>query len=223
MLKDLRAANPSLRIIHPKDEGFNQFGRLLSDTGWGEMITRAKRLIPADADPMYIPSCPELETPEPPGALLSQAFGNDKTQIGVCRGFNDQLNGMEWHDCPEVICAVTPIVLILGLKKDIIAGRWNSELALCCFLNAGETVELFPDTLHFAPCRVDESPFLSIIALPKGVNDDLGMDEPEDSMLWKERKWLIVHQDSPLSTAGAITGISGKNIRIRQVSDRSPG
>ena len=221
MLKDLRAANPSLRIIHPEDDGFNQFGRLLSDTGWAEMIARAKRLIPADVEPMYIPSCPELETPEPPETLLSQAFGNEKTQIGVCRGFNDQLNGMEWHDCPEVICAVTPMLLILGLKKDIVDGIWNSERALCCFLNAGETVELFPGTLHFAPCRVDEFPFLSIIILPRGVNDDLGTDVPEDSMLWKERKWLIVHRDSPLNAAGAITGISGKNIRIRQVSGGS--
>ncbi len=30
----------------------------------------------------------------------------------------------------------------------------------------------------------------------------------------KKRNWLIVHPDSPLSTQGAILGISGKNLQI---------
>lgn len=221
MLTQLREINPEIEIIRPDDTGFQRYGQLIGDSDWDEIIERTRRLIPADLDPAYIPGCPDLESPEVPGTLLSEVFGTEATQIGVCRGMNDRMNGMEWHDCPELITAVTPIVLILGHVEDMENGLWRSELAVLCFLDAGETVELFPGTLHFAPCRVDENPFLSIITLPKGVNEKLGKADVNDKMLWMKRKWLIVHSESPQSEAGAYTGIVGKNFRIRYISTDS--
>lgn len=221
MLTQLREINPSIKIIRPDEPGFQRYGRLVSNADWDEMVERTRRLIPADEEPAYIPGCRELEDPEPPGDLLSEVFGTEATQIGVCRGMNDRMNGMEWHDCPELITAVTPIILILGHVNDIKDGNWPSDLAAFCFLEAGESVELFPGTLHFAPCRVDSSPFLSIITLARGVNGNLEKADPDDRMLWMERKWLISHPDSPQSESGAYTGISGTNIRIRPISQKN--
>lgn len=218
MLTQLRKINPDMKIIRPDEPEFQRYGRLIDNADWGEMTERARRLIPADRDPAYIPGCSELENPEPTGTLLSEVFGTEAAQIGVCRGMNDRMNGMEWHDCPELITAVTPIVLMLGHIDDMENGIWRSDLAVISFLEAGESVVLFPGTLHFAPCRVDDNPFLSIIALPRGVNENLKEANPVDKMLWKERKWLISHSDSPQSEEGAYTGISGGNIRIRPIS-----
>lgn len=218
MLTQLREINPDIEIIRPEESGFQRYGRPVHNADWDEMIARARRLIPAGLSPAYIPGCWELESPEAPGTLLSEVFDTEATQVGVCRGMNDRMNGMEWHDCPELISAVTPIVLILGHVDDIKNGVWPSNLAVIVFLEEGESVELFPGTLHFAPCRVDEKPFLSIITLARGVNGNLEGADPDDKMIWKERKWLITHADSPQSEDGAYTGISGENIRIRTIS-----
>lgn len=215
MLNRLKELNRHLNFIDPKGDGFSRYGRFLNSAGWTGLIKEADRLIAGDEEPAYIASVPELESLSSP-EVVGTTYSPEEVQVGICRGFNDTLNGMEWHDCPELIVAVTPLLLILGLDDEIEKGQWNSCHARICFLKAGEAVLLNEGTLHFAPCRSGSEPFLSLIILPRGVNQELDVKkhDPADKLLWKERKWILTHPDSPQAVKGAPIGISGANLRI---------
>jgi hypothetical protein len=213
-LLQLKKNHPEYPVFGIGEDEFKRYGRPLDSGAWRELVNRTGKLIRADEDPAYLPSCPELEDGSGGSQPAAAVFGSDDVQIGVCRGFNNSLNGMEWHDCPEIIVACTPLVLILGHKDDISGGKWSSDGARLCFMDSGEAVEIHPGTLHFAPSRLGAEPFLSIIVLPRGVNGELPSGTVREAFLWKARKWLIAHPDSPQGAAGAVTGITGKNIRI---------
>ena len=219
MLSRLKEINRHLTFVDPDSDAFAEYGRSLQAAGWKELAGRAARLIPPELPPAYLASVPELEQVPPPAAL-NGIFRGEDPQVGICRGFNSALNGMEWHDSAEVIVAVSPLILLLGKQAEIDGGEWNSRHARACFLRAGEAVMLNPGTLHFAPCRTDEYPFLSLIVLPRGVNGDLASGEGEDPeesadpILWKHRKWLLAHPDSPQAEKGAPVGINGPNLQV---------
>lgn len=217
MLKRLNAQHPDLTVLSPREKSFELFGRYLTDEAWKRLAGQTRELIRADDVPSYLPSCRELENGGIPDKLLTGIFGDEDVQVGVCRGSNDKLNGMEWHDCPEVVVACTPMVLILGRVEDIKNNQWSTRQAVLCLLQEGDAVVLNKDTLHFAPCRIGEDPFLSAILLPRGVNADLPPKGGADPQLWKARKWLITHADSPQRKAGAPPGIIGENIRVEPI------
>lgn len=213
VLSSLKRANPDLNIIRPNEAAFACYGRNLDTGEWRELADLAAKSIEANRSPAYIASVPELEGRVPVG-VLNDCYGDEPVQIGICRGCNDRMNGMEWHDCPEVFIAVTPLMLLLGRVDDLRNGTWDSSLVDGCFLEAGEAVIMNSGTLHLAPCRVSEDPFLSIIILARGVNSELEEAAGDDPLLWKRRKWLIVHPQSPQAGLGACIGISGKNIAV---------
>ncbi|MDF1568078.1 MAG: DUF4867 family protein [Spirochaetaceae bacterium] len=217
MLKRLKDQHPDLTVLSPRDKSFELFGRYLTDEAWSDFAGRTRKLIRSDDVPSYLPSCPELENGGVTENMLTGIFDDEDVQVGVCRGFNDRLNGMEWHDCPEVVVACSTLVLILGRVEDIRNKQWPTHRAVLCLLKEGDAVVLHKDTLHFAPCHVGEDPFLSVILLPRGVNADLLPTGGADPQLWKERKWLMTHADSPQRKAGAPPGIIGKNIHVEPI------
>ena len=83
---------------------------------------------------------------------------------------------------------------------------------------AGTACELYATTLHFAPCKVSDDGYKSIIVLPYATN--LPLDKlpearnDEDKLLWQQNKWLIAHPDSIPASKGACAGITGDNIEI---------
>ena len=216
MLSRLKERNRHLDFIDPDSDAFAAYGRSLPAAGWKELAEHTADLIPPEEAPAYIASVPELESVFRPQSSEG-VFGDEEPQVGVCRGYNAALNGMEWHDSPEIVVAVSPLLLILGRPEELENGGWNSRHARICFLSAGQVVLLHPGTLHFAPCRVTDSPFLSLIILPRGVNGELPPEdgrETADRILWKHRKWLLTHPDSPQAQNGAPVGIIGPNLLV---------
>ncbi len=215
MLSKLKEINRHLDFVDPRSDDFAAYGRYLSSGGWDGLISSADRLIPKDDNPAYIASITELEELKQPD-IIAGVFGEEAAQVGICRGFNRSMNGMEWHDCPEILIAITPLLLLLGTVDEMKDDQWNSRNTKVCYLEAGEGVVLNAGTLHFAPCRPDSNPFLSLIILPKGVNEALstGYNSEKNSLLWKERKWILTHRDSPQAAAGAPIGISGPNLEV---------
>ncbi len=125
---------------------------------------------------------------------------------------------MEYHKSSELDLAVTGLVLLLARAEDLKENRMDSGLAEAFYLPAGTAVELFAGTFHFAPCRVEDGGFKSVIILPAGTNTPLRAGfkpvTPEDSLLWMKNKWLIAHPDSIPAKKGAFAGITGENREI---------
>ena len=83
---------------------------------------------------------------------------------------------------------------------------------------AGVMVEVYADTLHYAPCHVDkEKGFRVLVVLPEGTNTKdirIAGNASDDNLLWMTNKWLIAHKDTSEAAAGAFVGIDGANIDI---------
>jgi len=214
MLNRLRRANPNLSFIRPTDESFARYGRFFGREAWNDLVRRAADTVDPAAEPIYIASIPALEELGIPGSVMEEVFNGEDVQVGICRGPNDRMNGMEWHDCPEINVAVTPMVLLLGHVDQIVDGTWDSRQAVACYLEVGEAVSLDTGTLHFAPCRAGRDRFLSIVILPRGVNTQLEGPSDGDRFLRQTRKWLMAHEDSPQAAQGVPVGIRGPNIVV---------
>jgi hypothetical protein len=231
-IAELRKANPSLRIRGTDDPALGNYGRLLPPEPFADLLELADRVTEIDpAGNRYVASLGELES-DPSAVFLRARFGCAPIQVGFCNGPNSALNALEWHKSIEIDIAVTDLVLLLGKRRDVGAdGRYDSSKLDCFYLKKGTVLELFPETLHFSPCRALESGFKSVIALPAGTNQPLesgesalaetarrALSDIEPRLLFMKNKWLIAHPDRKvLIDKGAFAGILGENITIRPV------
>jgi hypothetical protein len=153
---------------------------------------------------------------------LQEAFyGDMPIQIGYCNGPNSTLNGLEYHKSSEINIAITDMVLLLGKVQDVEDNFFNSNDVIAFFIPKGTAVELYSTTLHFAPCKVNNEGFKTIVILPKGTNDPLLSNiqkrTKEDELLFMKNKWLIAHPErEQLINKGAHPGIKGENIKVYQ-------
>lgn len=87
---------------------------------------------------------------------------------------------------------------------------------------AGVLVEVFADTLHYAPCQTGDEGFRTLVALPQGTNgplpelDSALANAGDAPLLWAADKWLIVHAESNKAAAGAHVGLLGESIDIAE-------
>ena len=83
---------------------------------------------------------------------------------------------------------------------------------------AGELVEVYATTLHYAPCSAKAGAgFRVLVVLPKGTNGpkpEITSLNQEDKMLWACNKWLLAHPETNEAAQGAYTGLLGENIDI---------
>ncbi|MDF2987665.1 MAG: hypothetical protein K0R50_3175, partial [Eubacterium sp.] len=126
---------------------------------------------------------------------------------------------LEYHKCSEIDVAVTDLLLILADIRDIKNNQLPGTLTEIFYVPGNTAVELYGTTLHFAPCKVSDQGFKSIIVLAQGTNEPLpSLPSPlcgEDKLLWMRNKWLIAHKESIPASKGAFVGITGENIEIR--------
>lgn len=233
----VRKQNPGIKVRDEDDPLLGEYARLLDSKPFTGLVALADRTTLIDpTGNRYVASLPELEA-DPSYRLLGQYFGHADIQVGYCNGPNSKLNAVEWHKCAEIDIAVTDLVLLLGKRSDIDGtGHLESARLECFYIRKGSALEILPEVLHFAPCKVHPEGFKSIIVLPRGTNDALppvygpkaaptvavsgeapptAEHIPESRFLFMKNKWLIAHPERlPLVERGAFPGIQGENIEI---------
>jgi len=140
---------------------------------------------------VYVASFAALEADAGIQALCGR-FGGLPAQAGYCCGYNTVTASLEYHKSPEVLVALTPLVLVLGLPDRWQDGGLAGSQLEAFYLDAGDVVEVLSNIWHFAPCQVADSGFRSVIILPAGTNLDLDQP-PADPLLFRKNKWLITH------------------------------
>ena len=174
--------------------------------------------IPLDGN-CYVASEPSLEGCMAVDAIKRSVYGEMEIQAGFCNGQGHTLNALEYHRCSEVNYSSTGLVLLLGLQGDIINKKVNSQSVKGFYLPAGVMVEILPQVLHFAPCRINSGGFNCLVVLEKGVNTPLDTVNTaaagEEAMLWMRGKWMLCHGNSPQAEKGAYVGIYGENIELK--------
>ena len=127
------------------------------------------------------------------------------------------LNAVEYHRTSEINIAVTDLILLLGLEKDIEDDySYDTSNIEAIFVPAGTAIEVYGTTLHYAPCN--EGGFRCVVILPKDTNTELEATiekQGEDALLFAKNKWLIGHPETDLGAQGAFIGLKGKNICLK--------
>ena len=210
----IKELNENIRFYRVTDKQFKKYGRVL-DLDFGEVIAEAEKLEMPAQGVTYKAEIPELESTSCYALAKRILYGELPIQIGCCWGDNSKLNGLEWHTSSEINIAVTPTILLLGKLEDIEDGKYNSDKVVAFYLEKGEAVEVYATTLHYTPCKAEESGFKTIVILPKGTN--LPLDKPSDiPFLRAKNKWLIGHVDNEgLKNSGATMGVYGENLTIK--------
>jgi len=215
-LSSLKYQNPGLTFYHIQSSSFLKYGRIYSDFNVSSIVHLAFNNFPFVKDTSYVASNSELEKCVCLEEIRRVCFGEMEIQAGLCWGNNSMLNGMEYHKSSEVIIAATDLALMLGDGHDIIDSKWHSGNADCFYAPEGTVLELYPGTLHLAPCRTNKNPFYALIILPEGTNYPL--DREPTGLLWMKNKWLLVHPESALAARGASVGILGPNLEINTIT-----
>lgn len=225
----IQAANKNLVVRAIDDPLLSKFGRIIPSDTFSSLIDLADNVTSIEEGAnRYVASCPELEA-HAATQDLAVYFGLMPIQVGYCNGTSSSLNGLEWHKAIEIDIAVTDLVLLLGQRCDLSSeGYFDSSRLACFYLEAGTVLELLPEVLHYAPCRVYPSGFKSIIALPRTTNEKLepgeleavkakfaGQNSLDARLLFMRNKWLIAHPERQvLIEQGVFAGIRGENTEI---------
>lgn len=205
-----------MNLIPVTDVKFKKYGRVVKDVDFKELIEEMKKT-PCPEDVVYVASVPELEALPVFYELVERTYGEMPVQIGYCNGKNKLLNALEYHRSSEIDVAVSDLVLMLGKRADITEDfQYDSANVEAFLVPAGTAVEVFADTLHYAPCNTEERGFRMVVILPKGTNLDLMKKHEnaidEEKLLFATNKWVIAHPDAKIE--GAFNGIIGENRKL---------
>ncbi len=215
MIERLKELNPEIAFYDIHSLEFKEYGRVITDFDARALITAAEKIKLPENQSTYIPSCREFEELPEAKLIEEQFFGTLPAQVGYCYGHSNYLNATEWHFSSEINVAVTPLVIIVAKRQQMIDNRLNSSGMKAFYVPAGTVIETYATTLHFCPCEVQKSGFGWIVALPAGTNTPLEQP-PINKLLTKKNKWQIAHEDNvKLIENGVVPGIFGENFRIK--------
>lgn len=204
-----------MNLYKVTDGKFKKYGRVIKDVDFTELLEKMEDT-PLPEDVIYVPSVPELEALPVFQELSERSYGEMPVQIGYCNGKNKKLNALEYHRSSEINVAAEDAVLMLGKRADITDDfRYDSANVEAFLVPKGTAVEVFADTLHYAPCHVNEKGFRMVVVLPKGTNLELEKNhkaEDEEKLLFGTNKWVIAHPDAKID--GAFNGIFGENLTL---------
>ncbi len=214
MIDRLRKTNPGLSIYSVHDEEFKKYGRVY-DIDTSEIVEVCKKIQLPETGSSYQLSVEELENLESSEMLKELGFGGCEAQIGLCMGYNTEMNALEFHKSSEINIAATPLLVLLGLEYEMEGNRYDSSKIKAFYVESGTIIELFGTTMHFCPCQVSDEGFSNVVVLPKDTNALL--DKPsKDELLFKKNKWLVCHEKNDnLIKIGVFPGIYGENYKVQ--------
>ncbi|MBQ3662980.1 MAG: DUF4867 family protein [Clostridia bacterium] len=218
VLEMLRTKNPAIPIYDVNDPAFMPYGRIIALDD-PEPLSQALTACPIpETGNRYVASEPGLENLAVTSRIRRLVYGEMPIEAGYCNGRGFKMNAMEYHRCSEVNFTTTGLVLLLALPGQIRNRVLDSSEVVGFYLPPQTAVEILPNVLHFAPCRVTPDGFNCLVVLERGTNEELDevdtKADGEEAMLWKRNKWLLCHPESPQASNGAFVGITGENLTV---------
>lgn len=214
MLEKLRKLNSEIEIFSIKDKEFKKYGNVLG-IETDEIVEACEKLVFPEVGSEYIASVNNLENLDMSEKLRQIMFGGCEAQIGITHGYNNFMNGLEYHRCSEVNVAATPLVLFLGLQYEMEGNEYDSSKVKAFYMEKGDAVEIYATTLHFCPCQVADDGFSCVVVLHKNTNTPLDKLS-DDTLLFKKNKWIICHdKNQELINRGVYPGLHGINYEIK--------
>lgn len=207
-----------MKIYSVMDKEFAPYGKVLGGYDTSSLMKALDETTPLPDGVEYVMSEASLECTEVFGQLQNNAYGGMPIQLGWCNGHNTKLNCLEYHRDSELNIGVRDFILLVAKADDIVDGKLDTSKVKAFRAGAGQVVEVYATTLHYAPCSARKSDgFKVVIALPKGTNGampNITAKNEEDKWLRACNKWLLAHKDASEAGDGAYIGLTGDNIDI---------
>lgn len=210
--------NADMKIYSVTDKEFAPYGKVLDGYDTAELLKELDESTPLPDGVEYVMSEAALECTAIFGKLQNNAYGGMPIQLGWCNGHNTKLNCLEYHRDSELNIGLYDFILLVAKADDIVDGRLDTSRVMAFKAAAGQVVEVYATTLHYAPCSAKNGAgFKVVIALPKGTNGAMPNFAPvndEDKRLRACNKWLLAHKDAAEASDGAYIGLIGENVDI---------
>ena len=208
-----------MKIYSVNDPEFKPYGRVVTGLEAAKAeILQALATTPLPEATDYVAEEPVLQELPAMVEVSEHLFGGMPVQLGWCNGHNTKLNCLEYHRDSELNIGLRDFILLVAKADDIIDGKLDTSKVKAFRAAAGQVVEVYETTLHYAPCSAKKSDgFKVVIALPKGTNGAMPNIAPkndEDKRLRACNKWLLAHKDASEAGDGAYIGLTGENIDI---------
>lgn len=204
-----------MEILTTYSKEFAPYGRVLAGYDTKELTAELSKIAKPDSTD-YVMSESALEKLNVTHDLCENAFGGLDIQIGWCGGHNSKLNCLEYHKSSEINIGANDYILLLATITDIENGRLDTSKVKAFRAYAGDVVEVYGTTLHYAPCSAKKDDgFMTAIILPKGTNAKLDAKVYRyDKTIFAVNKWLLAHPESDEAFHGAEALLDGENIDI---------
>lgn len=207
-----------MKIYSVLDKEFAPYGKVLEGYDTSCLLKALDETTPLPDGVDYVMSEASLESTSLFGQLQNNAYGGMPIQLGWCNGHNTKLNCLEYHRDSELNIGLYDFILLVAKADDIVDGKLDTAKVKAFRASAGQVVEVYATTLHYAPCSAKKSDgFKVVIALPKGTNGaipNITAKNEEDKWLRACNKWLLAHRDAAEAGQGAYIGLTGENIDI---------
>jgi len=207
-----------MQILKVTDPEFAPYGKVITGVDTTNLLKALEEKTPLPEGVDYVGSVPELEYTDAFGVLQNNTYGGMPIQIGYCNGHNTKLNCLEYHRDTELNIGSRDFILLLAKADDIIDGKLDTSKVKAFYAEAGQVVQVYETTLHYAPCSAKKGEgFKVIIVLPKGTNGPVPNIVPvneEDKWMTACNKWLLAHEESNEAKGGAYVGLTGVNVDI---------
>ena len=207
-----------MKIYSVTDKEFAPYGKVLGGYDTSCLMKALDETTPLPDGVEYVMSEASLESTAIFGQLQNNAYGGMPIQLGWCNGHNTRLNCLEYHRDSELNIGLRDFILLVAKADDIIDGKLDTSKVKAFRAAAGQVVEVYETTLHYAPCSAKKSDgFKVVIALPKvtnGAMPNIAPKNDEDKRLRACNKWLLAHKDASEAGDGAYIGLTGENIDI---------
>lgn len=210
-----------MQFLSVHDEAFRPYGAVLAGYDTRELCGAMRAFALPESGTAYKTGIESLESCAVFPALRERAYAGMPIQLGMCWGRNTKLNCFEYHRGSEINIGAGDYVLLLARLDEMENGMLDTAKVKAFRAGAGEVIQLYETTLHFAPCHLDEREgFRVAVALPLGTNTEKPEITPgndEDQRLWMRNKWLLAHPESKQAKLGAYIGLRGENIDIAEM------
>jgi len=207
-----------MEIKKVTDPEFAAYGKVLEGYDFGTLVKTLEEKTPLPDGVVYVGSCPELEYTDAFGVVQNNVYGGMPVQIGYCNGHNTKLNCLEYHRDSEINIGSRDFILLLAREDEIEDGKLDTSKVKAFLVKAGQAVEVYATTLHYAPCSAKAGEgFKTIVVLPKGTNGPVPgivAKNAEDKWMTACNKWLLAHAEAAEAKDGAYVGLTGVNIDI---------
>lgn len=221
MIESLKKKNPNIKVLPVNDKSFLKFGRILDSKFYIKAFEylNEETVVPSERN-NYVAHDQTFKEYIVNTIPFSNTFGSVPIQYGYVNGNNSFMNALEYHKSSEINIAATDMILLLGSKEDLIDNQYDSKNLVAYYIPKNTVIEIYPEVLHFSPCKVSDNGFKCGVILPKGTNVDFCIPKvithELDKLLFKTNKWLLAHKSfERFIDLGAVIGINGENIEIK--------